>query len=78
MKRFLLLHVGFKQPSPEIMADWNKWFEAVADNTVDQGGLSHGREISKTGTRDLPWNLESITGFNIIEAEDLAAAEKIA
>jgi hypothetical protein len=36
------------------------------------------REISKSGARDLPWNMESITGFNIIEAESLDAAEKLA
>jgi hypothetical protein len=28
--------------------------------------------------RDLPWNMESITGYNIIEAESLDAAEKLA
>ena len=78
MKKFLLLHFGFEQPTPEIMAAWERWFESIADKTVDQGGLSRGREISKSGTKDLPWGVESITGFNIIEAEDLDAAEKIA
>jgi len=33
---------------------------------------------SKSGTKDLSWDMESITGFNIIEANDLDAAEKIA
>jgi len=78
MKRFLLLHFGFEQPTPEIMAAWERWFESIADKTVDQGGLSSGREISKSGTKELPWGTESITGFNIIEAEDLDSAEKIA
>ena len=40
MKKFMILHFGFEQPTPEIM--------------------------------------ESITGYNIIEAEDLDAAEKVA
>ena len=31
--------------------------------------------ISKTGSRDLPWDLECITGYNIIEAEDLDEAD---
>ena len=78
MKRFLLLHFGFEQATPEIMAAWERWFESIADKTVDQGGLSSGREISRSGTKDLPWGMESITGFNIIEAEDLDSAEKIA
>ena len=78
MKKFLFLHFGFEQPTPEIMGAWEKWFESIADKTVDQGGFSSGREISKSGTKDLPMGLESITGYNIIEAEDLDAAEKIA
>ena len=69
---------GFEKPTPEIMGAWKKWFESIADQQVDQGGFSGGREISKEGTRDLPWDMDSITGYNIIEAEDLNAAQKIA
>lgn len=35
-------------------------------------------KLSKSGTRDLPWNTESITGYNIIEASSLDEAEKLA
>ena len=73
-----MLHFGFEKPTPEIMAAWGKWFESIADKQVDQGGFGGGREISRDGTRDLPWGLDSITGYNIIEAEDLDAAVKIA
>ncbi len=78
MNKFLFLHFGFEKPTPEIMGAWGKWFESIADKTVDQGGFSGGREISKSGTKDLPMGMESITGYNVIEAEDLDAAEKIA
>lgn len=78
MKRFMLLHFGFEKPTPEIMAAWGKWFEAVADKTVDHGGLRGGREISHAGTKDLPMGMESITGYSIINAESLDDAEKIA
>jgi hypothetical protein len=78
MKKFILLHFGFEKPTPEIMEAWKKWFASIADKQVDQGGFSGGREISENGTRDLPWDMESITGYNIIEAEDFDAAEKIA
>ncbi len=60
------------------MEAWGKWLESIADKQVDQGGFSGGREISKSGSKDLPWGMESFTGYNIIEAEDLDAAEKIA
>ena len=78
MKKFLYLHFGFEEPTPEIMKAWMAWFESISDKQVDQGGFSNGREISKSGTRDLPWDMESITGYNIIEAESLEAAEKLA
>ena len=78
MKKFMFLHFGFKKPTPEIMKAWETWFESISDKEVDQGGFSGGREISKSGARDIPWNMESITGFNIIEAESLDAAEKLA
>ena len=76
MKRFMLLHFGFETPTPEIMAAWNKWFESVADQTVEQGGLRDGREISHSGTKDLPMGMESITGYSIIKAESLDDAEE--
>ncbi len=78
MKKFVFLHFGFEKPTPEIMQAWNAWFKSVADNTVENVGFSGGREISKSGSRDLPWNLESITGFTVIEAESFEAAEELA
>ena len=78
MKRFVLLHFGFEQPTPEIMDAWNAWFKSIADRTVENVGFNGGREISKSGTRDLPWDMESITGYSVIEAESLDEAEKLA
>ena len=78
MKKFVYLHFGFEEPTPEIMEDWMAWFESISDKQVDQGGFSNGRELTKSGTRDLPWDMESITGYNIIEAESLEAAVKLA
>ena len=78
MKKFVFLHFGFEMPTPEIMEAWGTWFESISDKVVDQGGFSSGREISKSGTKDLPMTMESITGYNVIEAESLDAAEEIA
>jgi hypothetical protein len=78
MKKFMILHLGFEKPTPEMMSAWGKWLESIADRQIDQGGFSGGREIARDGTRDLPWDAESITGFNVIEAESLDAAETIA
>ena len=78
MKKFVFLTYGFEKPTPDIMAAWGKWFESIKDNIVDMGHLGGGREISKTGTKDLPLGLESITGFVIISADSLDDAEKMA
>ena len=78
MKKFMFLHIGFEKPTPEIMKAWMAWFESISAKQVDQGGFSGGREISKSGTRELTWNMESITGYNIIKAESLDAAEELA
>ncbi len=78
VKKFVFLHFGFEKPTPKIMEAWMGWFKLISDKQVDQGGFSSGREISKSGTRDLPLDMESITGYNVIEAESLDAAEKLA
>jgi hypothetical protein len=74
----MLLHFGFEKPTPEIMKAWQAWFASIAECQIAQGGFSGGKEISKAGTSDLAWDLDSITGYNIIEAEDMAAAEQLA
>ena len=78
MKRFMLLHFGFEKPTPEIMKAWQAWFESIANKQVAQSGFMGGREISKNGTRELQWDMDAITGYNIIEAASLDDAEKIA
>ena len=79
MKRFMLLHLGFEKPTPEIMTAWRKWFESVKDKTLDQGGFyGAARELSHDGTRDLPMNMDSITGYSIINAESIDEAQQIA
>jgi hypothetical protein len=75
----MFLMFGFEKPTPEIMGAWGKWFELIADKVVDQGGF-HGaaREISDAGTKDLTMGMESITGYTIINAENLDEAEQLA
>lgn len=78
VKKFVFLTYGFKTPTPDIMAAWNKWFESIKGNIVDMAGLRAGREISKAGTKDLPLGLDAITGFMIVSAESLEDAERMA
>ena len=79
MKRYMLLHFGFEKPTPEIMEAWGKWFQSIADKTVENGGF-HGeaREISSDGVEELTMGPDAITGYSIIHAESIEDAEKIA
>jgi hypothetical protein len=78
MKKFVLLHYGFQKPTPEIMTAWGKWFETTKPYMVDMGGFGGGREISQSGTKELPLGPDSITGFTIVNAASLDDAEKLA
>ena len=79
MKKFMLLHFGFEPPTPEIMDKWSAWFESIADCSIENGGFHGGaREITQSGSSDLPMGADSITGYSMINAESLEAAEKIA
>jgi hypothetical protein len=79
MKKFAFLHYGYETPTPAIMDAWGKWFASFGDRTVDNvGPFGPGREITPTGTKELPRDLAAITGFTIIHAENLDEAEEIA
>jgi len=78
MSKFVLAHVGFEQPTDEIMASWMKWFEDIKDVTVENVGLNPGKEVSSTGIKDINFDDQVTTGFTIIEVESLDEAVKIA
>ena len=79
MKKFVIFHYGFETPTPEIMDAWNKWFASIGDKIVDPGSpLGPGREISRSGTKDLPLGMESLTGYTVFNADSIEEAEIIA
>lgn len=78
MKNFMILHFGFKMPSAEEMGKWNQWFDSISSRQVERAHFPCGREISSTGTKELPMAEDSITGYTVIEAADLDEAEAIA
>ena len=78
MSKFVLAHIGFEQPTDEIMAAWMKWFEDNKDVTVDNIGLNPGKEVSAAGIKDINFDDQVTTGFTIIEVDTLDEAVKIA
>jgi hypothetical protein len=79
MKKFVIFHYGFETPTPAVMEAWSKWFASLGDKMVDPGSpLGPGREISRSGTKELPVGKNSLTGYTVINAKSLDEAEKIA
>lgn len=78
MSKFVLAHIGFEQPTDEIMTAWMKWFQDIAAVTVDNIGLQPGKEVTAEGIKDIPFDDQATTGFTIIEVENMDEALKIA
>jgi hypothetical protein len=79
MKKFVFLFIGFTQPTPEIMQSWTQWLKSVEDKVADPGyGLHQGKEITKKGTTELPMDLNAITAYMVLNAENIEEAKKIA
>lgn len=70
--------VGFVQPTPQIMDLWMQWFKSIEDKIESQVGLSNGKEVTKTGVKELSMDLNAITGYLVINVENYEEAEKIA
>ena len=78
MKKFVLLTIGFTQPTPEIMEPWMKWFKIIEDKIVDQVGLRFGKEVTKEDVSELKMDKDAITGYLVITAENMDEALEIA
>ena len=78
MSKFVLAHIGFEQPTDEIMAAWMKWFEDIKEVTVEIIGLNPGKEVSAAGINDTNFDAQVTTGLTIIEVNTLDEAVKIA
>ena len=78
MSKFVLAHIGFEQPTDEIMAAWMKWFEDIKEVTVENIGLNPGKEVSAEGINDINFDAQVTTGLTIIEVNTLDEAVKIA
>ena len=78
MKRFVLLTIGFTQPTPEIMESWMQWFKSIEDKITDQIGLGNGKEVTTNGVSELPMDNDAITGYLVINAENIEEAITIA
>ena len=78
MKKFVLLTIGFTQPTPEIMESWNKWFKSIEGKILNQVGLHNGKEVTKNEIKRLSMDKDTITGYLVINAKNMEEAIKVA
>jgi hypothetical protein len=81
MKKFVLLYRGTRDqvPTEESTAAWIEWFASLGDKVVDSGNpFGPGREVSAGGTTELLPDADGVTGYTLINAQDIDEAEKIA
>jgi hypothetical protein len=81
MKKFVLLYRGTRDqvPTEESTAAWIEWFGSLGDKVVDAGNpFGQGREVSASNTTELSPSTDSVTGYTLINAQDIDEAEKIA
>ena len=78
MSRYVFITYGSEEPTQQVMDAWMAWFAGIADSVVDRGApLGPGREVTPTGARDLPTGADAATGYTVVEAESMEAAEKL-
>lgn len=78
MKKFMFLYYGEWEYTQAMKEAWGKWFASIGNRMVDGGSpFGPGREITPTGTKELPLGKESLTGYSIINADNIDEAEKL-
>ena len=81
MKKFVLLYGGTRDqiPTEESTAAWIEWFGSLGDQVVDAGNpFGQGREVTSGGTTEIAPDADGVTGYTLINANDIDEAEKIA
>ncbi len=78
MSKFVFVYHGEWEPTREAMDAWMSWFSEIGDNIVDSGNpFGPGREVTPTGRRDLPMGADAASGYTIVNADSMDAAEKL-
>ncbi len=78
MKKFVLIYHGYDTPTPEIIEAWNNWFQRRAASFVDVGNpFGPGRQITNETTIELTLASNPASGFSIVNAPNIDAAEQV-
>jgi len=78
MKKFMFIYHGFTKPTRENKDAWMHWFGEIGGSIVDSGNpFGPGREVTPTGRQDLAMDANAASGYTIVNAESMEAAEKL-
>lgn len=78
MKKFMYLYQGSWEYTEETKAGWGRWFAAVGDRFVDSGNpFCAGRQVTPEGSTDLTPEMSPAVGYSIVNAVDMAEAERL-
>jgi len=78
MKKFVFLYHGFGDPTRETMDAWGRWFAEIGESLVDSGNpFGPGRRVTTAGSSALGTDSEAVSGYTIVSADSMDAAEKL-
>lgn len=78
MKKFMYLYQGAWEYTDEMKSAWQGWFAAVGDRFIDSGNpFCAGREVTPAGAVDLTPGMSPAVGYSIVNAVDMADAERL-
>ena len=78
MKRFVLVHHGYLPPTPSVRAAWDEWVRRRVDSIADIGcAFGPGRLVTPDRTYELTLSSNPASGYSVVWAEHLDAAEQL-
>ncbi len=78
MKQFVLVHHGYLPSTPSVQAAWDEWLARRAASVADIGSaFGPGRLLTAERTYELTLESNPASGYSIVLAEHLDAAEQL-
>ncbi len=78
MKKFVLIYRGYEASTAEVVDAWQRWFRRRAVSFIDSGNsFGPGRRVTRDATIEMSLRSNPASGYSIVEAEHIDAAEQL-
>jgi hypothetical protein len=78
MKKFVLIYHGYETSTPEAREAWRDWLQRRAASLADVGNsFGPGRQITNDRTIELSLRSNPASGYSVVNAEHIDAAEQL-